>query len=87
MNILGKRSDLPFSRKSDSKKEKSTVILRMCRILFAARHNWTPLRMSTPLFVAVICRSRGGLSANEKEETLASNDNLFYFVVVSFLFS
>ena len=25
MNILGKRSDLPFSRKSDCKKEKSTV--------------------------------------------------------------
>ena len=25
MNILGKRSDLPFSRKSDRKKEKSTV--------------------------------------------------------------
>ena len=25
MNILGKRSDLPFSRKSDHKKEKSTV--------------------------------------------------------------
>ena len=25
MNILGKRSDLPFSRESDGKKEKSTV--------------------------------------------------------------
>ena len=25
MNILGKRSDLPFSRKSDRKKEESTV--------------------------------------------------------------
>ena len=25
MNILGKRSDLPFSRESDCKKEKSTV--------------------------------------------------------------
>ena len=25
MNILGKQSDLPFSRKSDRKKEKSTV--------------------------------------------------------------
>ena len=28
-----------------------------------------------PVFVAVICRSHGGLSANEKEETFASNDN------------
>ena len=25
MNVLGKRSDLPFSRKTDRKKEKSTV--------------------------------------------------------------
>ena len=27
----------------------------------------------------IICRSRGGLSANEKEETFASNDNLCWF--------
>ena len=33
--------------------------------------------MSTPLFV-VMCRSRGGLSANEKDETFASNDNNRY---------
>ena len=28
MNILGKRNDLPFSHKSDGKKEKSTVSFR-----------------------------------------------------------
>ena len=40
MNILGKRSDLPFSRKSDRKKEplKVRFPLRMCRILFAIKH-------------------------------------------------
>ena len=40
MNILGKRSDLPFSRKSDRKKEKSVVSFTheqtiICRQLFA----------------------------------------------------
>ena len=33
------------------------------------------MRMSRPLFVAVIWRSLGGLSANEKEEKFATNDN------------
>ena len=37
MNILGKRSDLPFSRKSARKKEKARFPLRMCKILFAAK--------------------------------------------------
>jgi len=37
------------------------------------RRSWTTLRMSRPL--TVISRSRGGLSANEKEENFASNDN------------
>ena len=38
-------------------------------------HSWTTLRMSRLLFSAVICRSRGELSANEKEEKFGSNDN------------
>ena len=76
MNILGKRSDLPFSRKSDSKKEKSTVSLHMCKILFAAKHSWTALRMSRPLFVGSYLQvTPGGLWANEKKEKFASNDN------------
>ena len=54
MNILEKRSDLPFSRKSNRKKEKSTVC-------FTHEQN-------------IICRSRGGVSANEKKEKFASND-------------
>ena len=35
--------------------------------------------MSRPLFGAVICRSRGGLSANEKDEKFASNDETKHF--------
>ena len=39
----------------------------MRRILFTAKHSWTVLRMSRHYLLAVICRSRGLLSANEKE--------------------
>ena len=35
---------------------------------------------------AVICRSRGGLSANEKKEKFASNDNMLSLVIVIFTF-
>ena len=76
MNILGKRSDLPFSRKSDRKKEKSVVSFTheqnsICsqKQLNAWAHHYLQ---------AVICRSHGGLSANEKEETFASNDKSIY---------
>ena len=52
MNIFGKRSDLLFfSRKNDWKKEESVVSFTMSRILFAAEHSWTILRMSRPLFL------------------------------------
>ena len=71
MNILGKQSDLPFSRKSDRKKEKSMVsftheqnIICSQTLLDGIAHEQT-----------IICRSRGGLSANEKKEKFASNDD------------
>ena len=54
----------------------------MSKILFAAKHSWTTLRMSRPLFAGSY-RSRGGLSANEKEEKFASNDNPFYLLFVT----
>ena len=46
----------------------------MSSILFAAKHSWITLCTGRPIFVAVICRPHGGLSANEKEETFASNN-------------
>jgi len=48
----------------------------MSRILFVANYHCHMLICtSRPLFVGwVICRSRGGLSANEKEEKIASDD-------------
>ena len=60
---------------------KRSFILRMSEKLFAAKHSWTTLRMSRPLFVGSFCRSRGGLLANEKEEKFASNDNANYLFI------
>ena len=67
MNILGKRSDLPFSRKSDRKKEKSTVSFTHVQNIICSQ---TQLNGSRG--------GRGGLPANEKKEKFASNDNLYY---------
>ena len=73
--MFGKRNNLPFSRKSDRKKEKSVVS-------FMHEQNIVqPNTYTGPLFVGsyLICRSRGGLSADGKKEMVASNDNLNYF--------
>ena len=41
-----------FTQKRSQEGEKKTRFhLRMSRILFAAKHSWTTLRMSRPLFV------------------------------------
>ena len=71
------------------RRRKALFRLRISRILFTAKQRWTTLHMSRPLFVgsylqAVICRSRGGLSANEKEETFAANDNYNFVFCFSF---
>ena len=45
----------------------------MNRILFAAKHVYTVLRMGRPLFVVgshFICRPRGGLSVSEKDKKM-----------------
>ena len=47
--------------------ERSRFPLRMSRILFAAKHSWTALNMSRPLFEGSFLQSPGGLSANEKK--------------------
>ena len=41
VNILGKRSDLPFSRKSDRKKEKSTVFFTHEQNIICIAHEQT----------------------------------------------
>ena len=84
MNIFEERSDLPFSRKSDREKEKSTVSFThvqntICSQTLKPNTVGQHCAWAHHYLQAVICRSRGGLSANEKEETFASNDNNFYW--------
>ena len=40
-----------FHARAIARRRKARFPLRMCRILFAAKHSWTALRMSRPLFV------------------------------------
>ena len=55
------------------------VVVFLNSLLFAAKHVETVLDMSRPLFVGVICRSRGGLSANGKEEKM---HRMIIFIVI-----
>ena len=73
MNILGKRSDLPFSRKSD-RKEKSTVSFTHVQNIICSHKQLDGIAHEQ----TIICRSRGGLLANEKKEKFSSNDKAPY---------
>ena len=72
--------NLPFSRKSDGKKEKSVDSFTHEQNIICSQTQLDDIAHEQIInyFWAVICRSRGGLSSNEKEEKFASNDNLFY---------
>ena len=71
---------LSFSRKSDGKKEKSVDSFTHEQNIICSQTQLDDIAHEQIInyFWAVICRSRGGLSSNEKEEKFASNDNLFY---------
>ena len=85
MNILAKRSDLPFSRKSDRKKEKSKVSFTHEQNIICSKTQLDGIaHEQTIICEAAICRSRGGLSANEKKEKFASNDNTNYDTLITF---
>ena len=72
--------NLPFSRKSDGKKEKSVDSFTHEQNIICSQTQLDDIAHEQTInyFWAVICRSRGGLLSNEKEEKFASNDNLFY---------
>ena len=76
MNILGKRSNLPFSRKSDCKKEKSTVSFMHVQNIICSQTQLDGIVHEQTIICRqlLFCRSRGGLSANEKREKFASNE-------------
>ena len=81
MNILGKRSDLPFSRKSDRKKEKSTVsftheqnIICSQTLLDRIAHEQTII--CRQLFAGHVVGSR----PMKRKKKFASNDNSEYWM-------
>ena len=72
MNIFGKWSNLHFHTRVIARRRKAWFHLCMSRILFAAKHSRTKLRMPADHYLwAAICRSHGGLLANEKEQKFA----------------
>ena len=80
MKMFGKRNNLPFSRKSDCKKEKSVVSFTHEQHIICSQTQLNDIaHEQTIICRQLFCRSRGGLSANEKKEIIASNDNLNYF--------
>ena len=72
--------NLPFSHKNDGKKEKSVDSFTHEQNIICSQTQLDDIAHEQTInyFWAVICRSRGELSSNEKEEKFASNDNLFY---------
>ena len=71
MDIFGKRCNLPFSPKRDHKKEKSLVSFTHEQNIICSQTNLDEIAHEQ----TIIFRSRGGLTANEKEEESVSNDN------------
>ena len=82
MNILGKRSDLPFSRKSDRKKEKSTVSFTHVQNIICSQIQLDGIAHDK----TIICRQLFaghvvGSRPMKKEEKFASNDNCQYLSI------
>ena len=64
MDIFGKRCGLPFSPKSDHKKEKSLVSFTHEQNIICSQTNLDDIAHEQ----TIIFQSRGGLTANGKEE-------------------
>ena len=85
MNILGKRSGRPFSRKSDRTTEKTTVSFTHEQNIICSQTLSQTQLDGIAHEQTIICMQffagqvHGGLSANEKKEKFASNDSYFYF--------
>ena len=71
-----------FHARAIARRRKARFPLRMCRILFAAKHSWTALRMSRPLFVGSYLQfTWWALGQWKKREKFASNDNNIYSLI------
>ena len=70
-----------FQARVIARRRKAWFHLRMSRgLIFAAQQGWMTflLPMSRPLFVGSYLQVTWWVSANEKEEKFATNDNMFY---------
>ena len=81
MKILGKPIDPPLSRKSYRKKAKSVVSFTNEQTIICSQTHAVGRQCvwADHYLLAVVQRSGGGLSANEKEETFASNVKIVIF--------
>ena len=84
MNILRELNDLPFSHKCDRKKESGLISFTheqniICSQTLKPNTVGQHYAWVNHCLKAVICRSRGGLSANEKDEEFPSNDKTKHF--------
>ena len=64
-----------FHARAIARRRKARFRLRMCRILFAAKHSWTALSISRPLFVGSYLQVRWWAFGQWKGKKNASNDN------------
>ena len=71
-----KRSAI-FTKERSQEGEKTRFPLRMCRILFAAKHSWTALRMSRPLFAGHVVGSRPMKKKKNLLQMIINNYNTF----------
>ena len=77
-NIFGKRCDLPFSRKSDRKKEKNVVSFTHEQDIICSQTQLDNIAHEQ----TIICRQlfAGHVLAIEKEEKLFATNNMFYYL-------
>ena len=79
MNILGKRSDLPFSRKSDRKKEKSTVSFTHVQNIICSQTQLDGIaHEQTIMFRQLFAGHVMGSRPMKRKEKFASNGNQQY---------
>ena len=88
MNILGKRI-CHFHARADARRRKARFPWRMSRILFAAKHCWTALRMSRPLFVGSYLQvTKWALGQwKERKINLSAENKIIYYQTLLAVFA
>ena len=80
---LGSKAICHFHATAIPRRRKARFPLRMSRILFAAKHCWTALRMSRPLFVGSYLQVTWWALGQRKERKICLNDNNNYAAILT----